>query len=427
MEDSISSILILVLLIIMSAYFSATETAYSSLNKIKLKSIANKGNKKAKLALELSEKYDSVISTILIGNNIVNIATASLATVLFTKLLGSSGVTVSTIVMTILILIFGEISPKSIAKDIPESFAIVSAPLLNVFCIILKPVNHIFCLWKKLISKVLKIQKHSGITEDEILTIAEEAENEGGINPQQLEIIKSAIELNEQEVIEAFTPRVDMIAVKDSCSKEELLNLFIESGFSRIPVYHDNIDNVIGIRHEDRAQPRFSARFQEGSIVVNNNNEEISSIIKPLNVIQPHMKLSHLLKVLQNNKSHMALIADEYGGTMGIITLEDILEELVGEIWDEHDKVVNNIEKIGEDEYIVRGNANIEKVLEEVDLEDEFEVNSVNGWVIQQFGKIPKVGESFEYKNLKIVIQKATKRCVLEIRITVDEPMEISS
>lgn len=417
MEDSISSILILVLLITMSAYFSATETAYSSLNKIKLKSIANKGNKKAKLALELSEKYDSVISTILIGNNIVNIATASLATVLFTKLLGSSGVTVSTIVMTILILIFGEISPKSIAKDIPESFAIVSAPLLNVFCIILKPVNHIFCLWKKLISKVLKIQKHSGITEDEILTIAEEAENEGGINPQQLEIIKSAIELNEQEVIEAFTPRVDMVAVKDSCSKEELLNLFIESGFSRIPVYHDNIDNVIGIINEKDLI----------NIVVNNNNEEISSIIKPLNVIQPHMKLSHLLKVLQNNKSHMALIADEYGGTMGIITLEDILEELVGEIWDEHDKVVNDIEKIGEDEYIVRGNANIEKVLEEVDLEDEFEVNSVNGWVIQQFGKIPKVGESFEYKNLKIVIQKATKRCVLEIRITVDEPMEISS
>lgn len=417
MEDSISSILILVLLITMSAYFSATETAYSSLNKIKLKSIANKGNKKAKLALELSEKYDSVISTILIGNNIVNIATASLATVLFTKLLGSSGVTVSTIVMTILILIFGEISPKSIAKDIPESFAIVSAPLLNVFCIILKPVNHIFCLWKKLISKVLKIQKHSGITEDEILTIAEEAENEGGINPQQLEIIKSAIELNEQEVIEAFTPRVDMIAVKDSCSKEELLNLFIESGFSRIPVYHDNIDNVIGIINEKDLI----------NIVVNNNNEEISRIIKPLNVIQPHMKLSHLLKVLQNNKSHMALIADEYGGTMGIITLEDILEELVGEIWDEHDKVVNDIEKIGEDEYIVRGNANIEKVLEEVDLEDEFEVNSVNGWVIQQFGKIPKVGESFEYKNLKIVIQKATKRCVLEIRITVDEPMEISS
>ena len=417
MEDSISSILILVLLITMSAYFSATETAYSSLNKIKLKSIANKGNKKAKLALELSEKYDSVISTILIGNNIVNIATASLATVLFTKLLGGSGVTVSTIVMTILILIFGEISPKSIAKDIPESFAIVSAPLLNAFCIILKPVNNLFCLWKKVISKVFKIQKHSGITEDEILTIAEEAENEGGINPQQLEIIKSAIELNDQEVIEAFTPRVDMVAIKDSCSKEELLNLFIESGFSRIPVYHDNIDNVIGIINEKDLI----------NIVVNNKNEEISSIIKPLNVIQPHMKLSQLLKVLQNNKSHMALIADEYGGTMGIITLEDILEELVGEIWDEHDKVVNDIEKIAEDEYIVRGNANIEKVLEEFDLEEEFDVNSVNGWVMQQFGKIPKVGESFEYKNLKIVIQKATKRCVLEIRITVDEPMEISS
>ena len=417
MEDSISSILILVLLITMSAYFSATETAYSSLNKIKLKSIANKGNKKAKLALELSEKYDSVISTILIGNNIVNIATASLATVLFTKLLGGSGVTVSTIVMTILILIFGEISPKSIAKDIPESFAIVSAPLLNAFCIILKPVNNLFCLWKKVINKVFKIQKHSGITEDEILTIAEEAENEGGINPQQLEIIKSAIELNDQEVIEAFTPRVDMVAIKDNCSKEELLNLFIESGFSRIPVYHDNIDNVIGIINEKDLI----------NIVVNNKNEEISSIIKPLNVIQPHMKLSQLLKVLQNNKSHMALIADEYGGTMGIITLEDILEELVGEIWDEHDKVVNDIEKIAEDEYIVRGNANIEKVLEEFDLEEEFEVNSVNGWVMQQFGKIPKVGESFEYKNLKIVVQKATKRCVLEIRITVNEPMEISS
>ena len=195
-----------------------------------------------------------------------------------------------------------------------------------------------------------------------------------------------------------------MVAIKDNCSKEELLNLFIESGFSRIPVYHDNIDNVIGIINEKDLI----------NIVVNNKNEEISSIIKPLNVIQPHMKLSQLLKVLQNNKSHMALIADEYGGTMG-------------EIWDEHDKVVNDIEKIAEDEYIVRGNANIEKVLEEFDLEEEFEVNSVNGWVMQQFGKIPKVGESFEYKNLKIVIQKATKRCVLEIRITVNEPMEISS
>ena len=413
----IIELIVIIVLVVLSSFFSASETAFSMASMIKLKSMSEEGHKGAVTAMKILDNPKKMLSTVLVGNNIVNIATASLATVLFTKLLGSSGVTVSTIVMTILILIFGEISPKSIAKDIPESFAIFSAPLLNVFCIILKPVNHIFCLWKKLISKVLKIQKHSGITEDEILTIAEEAENEGGINPQQLEIIKSAIELNEQEVIEAFTPRVDMIAVKDSCSKEKLLNLFIESGFSRIPVYHDNIDNVIGIINEKDLI----------NIVVNNNNEEISSIIKPLNVIQPHMKLSHLLKVLQNNKSHMALIADEYGGTMGIITLEDILEELVGEIWDEHDKVVNDIEKIGEDEYIVRGNANIEKVLEEVDLEDEFEVNSVNGWVIQQFGKIPKVGESFEYKNLKIVIQKATKRCVLEIRITVDEPMEISS
>ncbi len=407
MDESISIILILVVLIILSAYFSATETSFSSLNKIKMINLSRKGNKKAKLTLKLSDKYDEIISTILIGNNIVNIAAASLATVLFTSIWGEAGVTISTIVMTIVVLIFGEVSPKSLAKDIPESFAMFSSPILSFFCILLKPLNFLFCQWKKLLSRIFKIKNDNSITGEEILTIVKEAQNMGGINYQEGELIRSAIEFNDQNVIDVFTPRVDVVAVEDTTSKEELIDLFTKTGYSRIPVYHGNIDNIIGIINEK----------DFFYLVMNNSLEEVKTIIKSIAFIPPTMKISKLLRLLQNSKSHMAVIIDEYGGTMGIVTLEDVLEELVGEIWDEHDEIVNEIQKVDENEYLVTGSAKVEKLFEELKINQEVEMISVNGWVTKELGRIPVEGDKFKYKDYLILVVKVNRRRVLQIKI----------
>lgn len=407
MDESISIILILVVLIILSAYFSATETSFSSLNKIKMINLSRKGNKKAKLTLKLSDKYDEIISTILIGNNIVNIAAASLATVLFTSIWGEAGVTISTIVMTIVVLIFGEVSPKSLAKDIPESFAMFSSPILRFFCILLKPLNFLFCQWKKLLSRIFKIKNDNSITGEEILTIVKEAQNMGGINYQEGELIRSAIEFNDQNVIDVFTPRVDVVAVEDTASKEELIDLFTKTGYSRIPVYHGNIDNIIGIINEK----------DFFYLVMNNSLEEVKTIIKSIAFIPPTMKISKLLRLLQNSKSHMAVIIDEYGGTMGIVTLEDVLEELVGEIWDEHDEIVNEIQKVDENEYLVTGSAKVEKLFEELKINQEVEMISVNGWVTKELGRIPVEGDKFKYKDYLILVVKVNRRRVLQIKI----------
>lgn len=407
MDESISIILILVVLIILSAYFSATETSFSSLNKIKMINLSRKGNKKAKLTLKLSDKYDEIISTILIGNNIVNIAAASLATVLFTSIWGEAGVTISTIVMTIVVLIFGEVSPKSLAKDIPESFAMFSSPILSFFCILLKPLNFLFCQWKKLLSRIFKIKNDNSITGEEILTIVKEAQNMGGINYQEGELIRSAIEFNDQNVIDVFTPRVDVVAVEDTASKEELIDLFTKTGYSRIPVYHGNIDNIIGIINEK----------DFFNLVMNNSLEEVKTIIKSIAFIPPTMKISKLLRLLQNSKSHMAVIIDEYGGTMGIVTLEDVLEELVGEIWDEHDEIVNEIQKVDENEYLVTGSAKVEKLFEELKITQEVEMISVNGWVTKELGRIPVEGDKFKYKDYLILVVKVNRRRVLQIKI----------
>lgn len=407
MDESISIILILVVLIILSAYFSATETSFSSLNKIKMINLSRKGNQKAKLTLKLSDKYDEIISTILIGNNIVNIAAASLATVLFTSIWGEAGVTISTIVMTIVVLIFGEVSPKSLAKDIPESFAMFSSPILSFFCILLKPLNFLFCQWKKLLSRIFKIKNDNSITGEEILTIVKEAQNMGGINYQEGELIRSAIEFNDQNVIDVFTPRVDVVAVEDTASKEELIDLFTKTGYSRIPVYHGNIDNIIGIINEK----------DFFYLVMNNSLEEVKTIIKSIAFIPPTMKISKLLRLLQNSKSHMAVIIDEYGGTMGIVTLEDVLEELVGEIWDEHDEIVNEIQKVDENEYLVTGSAKVEKLFEELKINQEVEMISVNGWVTKELGRIPVEGDKFKYKDYLILVVKVNRRRVLQIKI----------
>lgn len=411
-SDIIQLIMILIFLILMSAYFSASETAFSAINRIRLKNLANGDNKKAKVALELSKNYDVLLSTILIGNNIVNIAAASIGTVVFTRYFDKAGAAVSTVVMTLLILVFSEISPKSLAKEAPEKFAMWAAPGLKVLVFLFKPLNFLFMSWKKFLSMFFTVSEDRSITEEELLTIIDEAQNEGGINEQEGELIRSAIEFNDLDVNDVLTPRVNVIAIDLSYSDETIHRMFVESGYSRMPVYETSIDDIIGVIHEKNFHNYLHSGKEKASI---------RSIIKPVVWATATTKISKLLTLLQTTKSHMAIITDEYGGTAGIVTLEDILEELVGEIWDEHDEIVEEFVQLDDNEYKISGSANIDKMFDLFNIDEEYESNTVGGFVIGELGKIPAEGDSFIYEGLKITVIKTNFRRVIEVRVSVLE------
>lgn len=410
MENDSFSLIIIIVCIIMSAYFSATETAFSSLNRIRIKNLAEKGNKKAALVLRMSDNYDSVLSTILIGNNIVNILSASLATVLFVSWLGEeAGPSVSTIVTTVIVLIFGEVSPKSIAKESPEKFAMFSAPFLRGLEVILTPFNFLFGQWKKLLSFVFKSEDDAGITEEEFLSIVEEAEHDGGIDAQESMLIKSAMSFTEQEVMDVLTPRIDICAVDTEATEDEIAEVFAETAYSRIPLYEETIDHIVGIIYQ-----------KDFHNYVFNKEKSVKDIIKPAIFVPTTKKIGNLLKELQQEKSHIAVVVDEYGGTVGIVTLEDILEELVGEIWDEHDEVSQDIEKISESEYVISGYASLEKVAELFDIEldeDEEDIITVNGWVMNKLGKVPERDDTFTYKNASWTVTKMHEKRIEKVNV----------
>ncbi len=404
-------ILIIAVLVLLSAYFSATETAFSSVNKTRLKTMAEKGDKKANLALKLAEDYDKLISTILIGNNIVNIATASIGTVMFVKLYGDLGATISTAVITVLVLIFGEITPKSIAKDNPERFAEFSSPFIRVLIWIFTPLNYIFSLWKKLVSKVLKVEENSKMSQEELLMLVEEVQQEGSIDDDEGVLIKNAIEFGELSAEDILTHRVDIEAVPITADKSEIAKMFAETRFSRLPVYEDSIDNIVGIIH-----------LKDFYTVDGITKQDISKIMTPPLYIQQFEMVDDLLKMLQTNKSHIAVVIDEYGGTLGIITMEDILEELVGEIWDEHDEVVEPFEEISENTYNVDCTVTLDDFCEFFDIEaDTSESVSAGGWAMEQLGKIPENGDTFDYENLNITITETDAHRVTQITVVVNE------
>ena len=406
-SDSIL-LIIIVACIIMSAYFSATETAFSSLNRIRVKNMADKGNRKAALVMKLSDNYDILLSTILIGNNIVNITSASLATVLFVKMLGDDiGPGVSTAVTTVIVLIFGEISPKSIAKESPESFALFSAPLLNVFTKVLSPFNFLFGQWKKLLSLVFKTREDSTITEEELLTIVDEARQEGEIDEQESSIIRSAIEFSELEAVDILTPRPDVVALPVDCTKEEMAKTFAETGFSRIPVYEEDIDHIVGIVYQKDFHNR-----------VCNTDREIASIIRPALYITEGKRIGELLKELQKKKSHIAVVLDEFGGTIGIVTMEDILEELVGEIWDEHEQEEIPIRETAEHTYLVDAGMDFDDFADFFHLKTDSEMVSVSGWVMERCGGVPESGDRFTYDDLDVLVVKVDHHRIEELRVT---------
>lgn len=420
-SDSSTSVLIIIFCILFSAYFSATETAFSSLNRIRIKNLAEKGDKRAKLVLDLLDNFDSLLSSILIGNNIVNIACASVATILFVKMLGEEhGASVATIVITLVVLIFGEVSPKSIAKENPEKFAMFAAPFLNILVILLTPFNFLFVQWKKLLSKIFHTDSDYSMTEEELLTIVEEAEQEGRIDEQESSLIRSAIEFSEQEAIDILTPRIDIVGVASDATKEEIANVFTETNYSRLPVYKETMDHIIGIIYQ-----------KDFYNMVYDKNGSIDSIIRPAMYITESKKIGELLKELQYKKSHIAIVLDEYGGTTGIVTLEDILEELVGEIWDEHDEVINEIEKVSDTEYIIHGSTNLEDLFEVLDMGmkideqvEEMEVVTVSGWVMEVLGRIPSQGDTGTWQNLEISVLEMDENRVEKIKLIIKEKVK---
>lgn len=405
-EDSISSILIIVLLLAFSAYFSATETAFSSVNKTRLKAMAEKGNARAALALKLSEQYDQLLSSILVGNNVVNIATSSISTLMFVRMLPNIGATVSTIVITIVVLIFGEISPKSLAKENPEKFAMVSAPIIRVVIWVLTPINFLFTQWKKLLSKLFKSDDSRRMTQDELLMLVEEVAQDGSIDKSEGDLLRSAIEFTDRDAEDILTHRVDLEAVPVTATKKEVAKSFSESRYSRLLVYDGSIDNIVGVIHQKD--------FYTGTGI---SDRPLTELMKEPVYVPQSVKISDLLKVLQKHKAHIAVVSDEYGGTLGIVTMEDILEELVGEIWDEHDEVVESFRKVGENTYRVLCSTDLDKLDRFFHLDVESDCTSISGWVMEQLGRIPKEGDSFDYEDLHVTVTSTDYHRVLEIEV----------
>ena len=403
--------ILLVILVAFSAFFSSSETAFSSINKIRIGAMASHGDKKAQKVLKIAEDYDRTLSAILIGNNVVNIASASVATVLFTKIFGQeTGAIVSTLVMTLVVLTFGEIIPKSIAKSHADRLAFTVSGPLSVIISALKPLVSLFV---KLTDYIKKLTKHSDrptVTEEELKSIIESIEEEGILKEAESELICSALEFDDIMVQEILTPRVDIIAVDVNESIDNIIDKIEQEGYSRIPVYNKSIDKIVGfVRSRDVLINRLKS-----------NEQSIKGIIQECLFIHKTMKISQLMDLFQSKNTHMAIVSDDYGGTMGLVTMEDVLEQLVGEIWDEYDKITPDYIKIEENKYEVSGDMNVYDLFEllEIDdkeLEEESASNSVGGWVVEVLEHIPNIGESFDYKCINVYVDEVDEKRVIKL------------
>ena len=410
-------IAILVVCVALSAFFSSSETAFTSANRVKLKTMAANGNKRAKMALALSEDYDRLITTILIGNNIVNIAGSSLATSLFLVLLVNHQnlvTPVSTAVMTIIILILGEVSPKAIAKESPETLAMTFAPVLKFLCTVFTPFAIFFTQLKKLLTRIFDTEDGESFIEEELMTMVEEAESEGDMEHHEGELIRSAIEFNDdRDVLNVMTPRVDVTSIEDTATIEEAAELFRSSGYSRVPVYHGDMDHIVGILNE-----------KDFYLMTHKGCTEIVQIMTPPVYAPSTLKLSKLLKLFQAQKTHLIIVLDEFGGTEGIVTMEDVLEELVGEIYDEHDDVEQETVTMDDGSRLVEGGMQLSELLEELGVEDIYNAETVGGFAAEVLGIIPFVGAAFETDEIRGLVTQMDKRRVMQVRIWRKETSE---
>ncbi len=407
-DGSIGLIVALVAMVCMSAFFSASETAFSSLSRTRLKTLAKEGNKRAGLTLKLADNFDELLSTILIGNNVVNISSATMATILFMSFFADNGATVSTVVMTVVVLIFGEITPKSIAKENPEQFAMAVAPIYRVLLVAVKPINFLLLQLKSGIKKLVgSKQSNTTMTEGELLTIVDEVEK---FNKDESDLIKNAIEFNDVDVIEVFTPRIDVCAIELETSVEDIAQRFKDTGYSRIPVYQTSIDMIVGIIYQ-----------KDFHYNIVGKEATIESIIKPVEYIVSTTKISALLKIFQKSKTHFAVIVDEHGGTAGIVTLEDVLEELVGEIWDEHDETVDYFKQNEQGAFIVSTAASLDDFFEQFALEFDTDATTINGWIIENLSKVPEQGDTFTVNEFTVTVAESVNRKATEIHLVKKE------
>ncbi len=416
--DHLPLTIAIIVLVILSAFFSGTETAFSCANKIKLKSMAALGKKNAKAVSKLADEgYDKLVTAILVGNNIVNLTASALGTILFGRLIADANIaaTVSTAVLTVVVLLFGEITPKYLASVYPEKFCFFFYPLMQLFMWILYPVCKIFDGYKALMKKVFKLHKDETVTDAELMSLVDEAEEDGTLKEDESELVRSALEFDDMKVEDILVPRVDVYAVEESFTMDEVREVFQKTGYSRLPVYRETIDNVVGLIHE--------RDFFIGYV---NGEKEISHLVQDIVFTSEYTRISTLLKQLQKRKIHMAAVSDEYGGLVGIVTMEDILEELVGEIWDEHDEEEVLYGKIADGEYWVDGKCELPEFfkLYEMDGEEEYESNTVGGWVTECYGAIPPIGETMRIKRLEMKVVKATEQKVLKVRTKLNEDIE---
>lgn len=410
MDDghSIGTILIMLLLVVLSAGFSAAETAFTSLNKNRLKVMEKQGNRRAKQALKLFDNYSSLLSTVLVGNNIVNITLAGMSTLLFIEFMGPKGSTVSTIVITIIVLVFCEISPKSFAKERAESVALALTPALIFLNKLFYPINWLFEKWKLLLSRKIKHETLPlGTTDDEILSILDEATDQGSIDSIESDLIRNAIEFNDRRISDILVPRTQIKAINRDASIEEITEVFMESEFSRLPVYDENLDDIIGVLHYKDFMSH--VRIQHESVIDN---------IQPVLFVAPGRRIHDVLQTLQKNKRHIAIVTDEYGGTMGLITMEDILEELVGEIFDETDEVDELISKIDEKTYIVSTSVELDDFFDYFGIVEESDSNTLSGWINEKLNAIPKVGDRFETDKISVLVIQADVNRAIQAKIT---------
>ena len=404
MDDWFSYIL-LVILIALSAFFSASETAYTTVNKIRLQNYVDAGSKKAKTALFIAENYDRTLTTILIGNNIVNIGASSIATLLFVKLFGPSGAAISTAVMTILILIFGEVLPKSFAKESSEKFALAFSRPLRILMTVFWPVVFLFIQLKK-------VAKHISptVTEQELKFIVESIEDEGVLEKQESELVQHALEFDEKTVQEVLTPRVDMTTLDIEDDLQTNIGLVLTERFSRIPVCRGTSDRIIGILH---TKDLLEALVRGDAI-------DLSSMVQPAFFVYKTKKLSSLLADFKRNKTHVAIVTDDYGGTVGMVTMEDLLEELVGDIWDEDEEIIRDFVRIDSQHFLISGDLTIRELFDHLDLPfSNLESNhtSCGGWALEALGHIPQAGEAFQFKNITLTIQEMDDQRVKKLSV----------
>lgn len=408
-NQNLGRIILIIVAMIFSALFSSCETAFSSVNKIRLKNYAAQGDKRAEKALKIANSFEDALTTVLVGNNIVNITMASVSTVLFTTLFGSGAVGISTAVTTVLVLIFGEILPKSYAKENAERLSLFFAGPLSFLIILFKPIIFIF---NKLASILKNGKVEPSVTEDELKYIIEEIEEQGVLEEQEGDLVRSALDFDEITVNEILIPRVKVIGVEKNASIDEIKSLFIDEMYSRLPVYDKSLDNIIGMI----TNKRFFKMLAQGG-------NDITEIIQDVAHFSDLKLISEALRDMQRSKTHLAVVLDQYGGTKGIVTLEDIIEELVGEIYDENDEVIPSIVKISENEYEVSGDLSISDMLDQLGLDEdmiESTYTSVGGWVTELLEHIPEQNETAEYGAFKITVLQVKEQSVEKIRLIID-------